>query len=122
MKVEKVSERDARNLGVGSACRGNTGKLPAAEPIASSWKTRYPEDNNYIYWGHQNMMRYEKYGNRNYSYDPYRNYYSTDGPKINTTPIPPRKMDVFPPHPNQPSRKPPGFEKEKAEQKEKSYS
>ena len=93
MKVDEV--REARNLVSAKAGRGNTGKLPAAEPRTGSWDAKDPEDRNYIYRGQKNRLCYEKYGGRNYSYEPYRNYYTTDWPPINPTPItPPQNGDL----------------------------
>ena len=97
---------------------GDTRQLQTEEPCASSWQTQDPDDRNYIYRDQQNRIRYEKYGDRNYRYDPYRAYYTTDGPQINPTPVEPREMEITPPNPNQPIRKPPGFEKRNVEPKE----
>ena len=111
MKVEKV--RDARNLAVGKEGRGNTEILPADEPCASSWQAQDREGRNYIYPDQQNMMCYERYGGRNYSYDPCRDYYITEWPQINSTPTASSKMEISQPNPNHSFMQPLGFGKGK---------
>ena len=104
---------------MGGPGRANTGNLLAVEPIRSRWGAQDPEDRHYIYRDQNNRMLYEKYGGSNYNYDSYRGYYTTYWPPINPPPIAHRKMEILPPSPNQPFRKPPGFENGNVERGER---
>ena len=63
-KAEVEKSRDARNLGSVRPGAEDKGKLPADEPIASSWPSRNHGDQRLIYRDRQNRLRYEQYGDR----------------------------------------------------------
>ena len=109
-KVKVERERAARNLGAVSTGPVNKGKLPADEPIASSWPTRHPGDRSLSYWDPQNRLCFEQYGGRYKIYNPYYEYYA-DRAKNNRPQMPTYKTEISPTNPNRPIRKPPGFEK-----------
>ena len=118
-EVEVEKSRYEGNLGAVRTGPGNKEKLPAEEPIASSWPSRNPEDRNIIHWGRQNRLCYEQYGDRHNNYNPYYDYYAACA-QNNRLRMPTYKTEISPPIPNRPLRKLPFLEKENKAPIEKS--
>ena len=118
MDVENESRkwRQGRNLGAVRTESSNWGKLPADKPSAG--QTLNPKEQHYGLWDQQNKQRYEEYGGRSYSYNPYQDY--SDGRiQNNMRQRPQLKSEAYRPcrnfaqQENQRPRKPPCLFREK---------